>query len=110
MLTKGKKAEQNAGKRGCIKVKPKPSWACIGRIPPAPAAAHSVEEGPLLGLTVKKLRGVPAGHQPVPEEAHVVRALLQVVGRGPVQSQRETPRQRRLSGLPHQQLGYMVFL
>lgn len=66
--------------------------------------------GVLQGLTVEGLRVLLAGHQPVPEEAQVVGAVVQVVGHGPVHSQRGTPQEGRLRGQPPQQLGYVVLL
>jgi hypothetical protein len=63
------------------------------------------------GLTVEALGEVLAGHQPVPEEAQVVGALVQVVGHGPVQrGQRGATQEGRVSDEPLQQLGYKMLV
>lgn len=60
------------------------------------------------GLTVEALGEVLAGHQPVPEEAQMVGALVQVVGHGPVQ--RGATQEGRVSDEPLQQLGYKMLV
>lgn len=46
-------------------------------------------------------------HQPALEEAEVVGTVAQVLGYGPVHSQRGKPQQGRIGGKPPQQLDYM---
>lgn len=88
----------------------------IGSIPPAPAparwgksekeeVARSVQG--LQRLTVERLWELLIRHQPSLEEAEVVGAVVQVVGHGPIHSQRDMPQQGWLSGKPPLQLDYM---
>lgn len=49
-------------------------------------------------------------HQTALEEAKVVGTVVQVVGYGPVHSQRGKPQQGRLSGMPPLQLDYMELI